>query len=196
MAKIPKAIRFAVFKTKWGYFGLAGTEYGLLRSCLPGLELEKVKFQLLKNLHTVRYDRLLFKPLQEQIIAYFKGACVNFGSDCPVRLDGLSGFAISVLSACRSVRFGHTISYGRLAQRLGNRAAARAVGGALARNPLPLIIPCHRVIRSDGKSGGFSASGGVKLKKKLLELERQVSAKHGSRYDIYANPGNGLVADL
>ncbi|MHC4511878.1 MAG: methylated-DNA--[protein]-cysteine S-methyltransferase [Planctomycetota bacterium] len=59
-----------------------------------------------------------------------------------------------------------------MAKRSGRPAASRAVGGALARNPLPLLIPCHRIIRTDGKMGGFSAPGGIKLKQRMLDLEQ------------------------
>jgi O-6-methylguanine DNA methyltransferase len=86
----------------------------------------------------------------------------------------LSLFAGRVLTACGDIKFGQTISYGRLAKKIGRAGAARAVGGALAKNRLPLIIPCHRVIRSDGKIGGFSAAGGTTIKKGMLELERKI----------------------
>ena len=88
-------------------------------------------------------------------------------------LDGLSPFYKSVLTACKFVRFGQTINYGELAKKAGRPSSARAVGNALARNPLPLIIPCHRVIRSDGSLGGFSALGGLSLKRKLLAHEQK-----------------------
>ncbi len=170
-----KAIRYTIFKTKWGYFGLAGTEYGLLRTCLPLAEYEKVKLRLLKGLANVRFKQGFFKALQEQITAYFESGYVNFDKDIPIITDGLSGFASSVLDACRGIRFGQTISYDRLAEMAGKSGAARAVGGALAKNPLPLIIPCHRVVCANGKVGGFSAAGGVTLKKRMLKLEQSQS---------------------
>ena len=170
-----KAIRYTIFKTKWGYFGLAGTEYGLLRSCLPVAEYEKVKSCLLKGLADARFEQSFFKALQERITAYFAGAYVNFDRDIPIITDGLSGFACSVLDVCRDIRFGQTISYGRLAERIGRAGAARAVGGVLAKNPLPLVIACHRVTCANGKIGGFSAAGGVTLKKRMLELEQNQS---------------------
>ena len=170
-----KAIEYTIFRTNWGYFGLAGTGQGLLRSCLPWPEPEKVKSRLLKDLQAAGYDKTLFKTTQEQITAYFEGTCVNFGLDIPLVLDGLSKFAGSVLTACREIRFGETISYGRLAARIGRPSASRAVGGVMAKNPLPLIIPCHRVVCANGKIGGFSTAGGVLLKKRMLELETQGS---------------------
>ena len=166
-----KVIKYVIFKTRWGHFGLASTEYGLCRTQLPGPKPEKIKALLLKNFHHPQLDKTFLRTLQEQIAAYFEGACVNFSRDIPLALDGFSSFGISVLTACRAIEFGQTITYGRLAKKSGRPAASRAVGSALAKNPLPLIIPCHRVIRSDGKLGGFSAPGGIILKKKMLELE-------------------------
>jgi len=170
LSKMQKLLRYTIFKTKWGYFGLAGTEHTLWRTCLPRPEPEKIRFQLLKTLQAAKYDKAFFRTLQEQIDAYFEGAYVDFSLDVPINLDGFSPFGSSVLSACRKIRFGQVITYSALAKKTG-WPAVRAVGNALAKNPLPLIIPCHRVIRSDGQIGGFSAPGGKKLKEKLLKHE-------------------------
>ncbi len=175
-----KVIKYVIFKTKWGHFGLAGTEYALYRTQLPGPKPDKIKSMLLKNLpiqnqaSSIEFDKTFFKTLQEQIAAYFEGVCVDFSRDVPLVLDGFSSFGTSVLTACRAIEFGQTITYGRLAKKSGRPAASRAVGSALAKNPLPLLIPCHRIIRSDGKLGGFSAPGGITLKKRMLELERKI----------------------
>jgi methylated-DNA-[protein]-cysteine S-methyltransferase len=183
-----KTIKYTIFNTKWGYFGLAGTEYGLVRAQLPGPRPEKIKSLLLTNLlppnqdssikhqaSSTEFDKTCFKTLQEQITAYFEGICVNFSRDIPLSLDGLSSFGISVLTTCRDIEFGQTLTYGQLAKKSGRPNASRAVGSVLAKNPLPLIIPCHRIIRSDRTLGGFSAPGGISLKKKLLELERKAT---------------------
>ena len=164
-----KLIKYVIFKTKWGYFGLVATDNGLLRTCLPAAERERVESHLLKNLPAAQYDRDLFKDVQEQITAYFEGDCINFS--VPVVLDGFSLFARSVLTACKGIKFGQTVSYSRLAKIAGKPTAARAVGRVLAKNPLPLIIPCHRIICANGSLGGFSATAGVNLKKKMLKLE-------------------------
>ena len=168
-----KVIKYTLFETRWGSFGLAGTESALCRACLPGQEPEKTKFRLLKNLSDARFDKTFFKTLQEQITAYFDGARVDFSPKIPIFLDGFGRFSSAVLKVSRGIKFGQTMTYAALAKKVGRPAASRAVGNALARNPLPLIIPCHRVLRSDGKLGGFSAPGGISLKKKMLKLERQ-----------------------
>ena len=133
----------------------------------------KIEDELLANDSVAQFDTGFFRSLQEQIAAYCAGARVNFGPEIPVSLDGFRAFGVSVLTKGRQLQFGQTISYGDLAKKSGRPAASRAVGGALARNPLPLIIPCHRVLRTDGGLGGFSAPGGIAVKKKMLELERQ-----------------------
>ncbi len=169
-----KVTKYTIFHTKWGYFGLAGTEYGLCRTQLPGSKHEKIKSRLLKNLPAAQFDKTFYKILQHQIIAYFEGDCIKFSRDIPLILDGFSSFGISILTTCREIEIGQTITYGKLAKKAGRPNASRAVGSTLAKNPLPLIIPCHRIIRSDGKLGGFSAPGGIILKKKMLELEGKV----------------------
>jgi len=165
-------MKYVIFRTKWGYFSMAGTDSILCRTHLPMPERGKTEYQILKNLPDAEYDKSYFKNLQEKIIAYFDGDCVNFGADIPVALNGFCGFSRRVFTTCRTIKFGQTITYAGLAQKAGRPNAGRAVGNALAKNPLPLIIPCHRVIRSDGKLGGFSAPGGTSLKKRLLAHEK------------------------
>lgn len=91
------------------------------------------------------------------------------GLTCPVDLDGLPPFQRTVLTALRRIGRGRTISYGELAESVGKPGAARAVGNACANNPVPLWVPCHRVLASGGKLGGFS--GGLDTKRALLALE-------------------------
>ncbi|MCJ7777732.1 MAG: methylated-DNA--[protein]-cysteine S-methyltransferase [Sedimentisphaerales bacterium] len=171
MAKKPQPVYYTIFNTEWGCFGLAANEDGLIRTCLPSPNPEKIKARLLKNLPAARYSQWLFNPIRQLIIAYFLGTRINFFTDVPLVLDGLSPFARRVLMACRKIQFGQTVSYLELAKKVQCPSGSRAVAGALAKNPLPLIIPCHRVICANGSLGGFSASGGVELKERLLKLE-------------------------
>jgi methylated-DNA-[protein]-cysteine S-methyltransferase len=168
-----KNIKYVVFKTKWGNFGLAGTKSALCRTHLPGPESPKIESRLLKYLPEAQFDSTYFKILQKHIAAYFEGSCVNFSPDIPIILDGLGVFSREVLIACREIEFGQRITYAGLAKKAGRSAASRAVGNAMANNPLPLIIPCHRVLRTDGKMGGFSAPGGISFKKRMLTLEHK-----------------------
>jgi methylated-DNA-[protein]-cysteine S-methyltransferase len=176
-----RAIKYTIFRTKWGFFGLVGTENAICRVYLPADNRQKIESKLVKYAPIAKWESQLFSTIQQQIISYFEGSCVNFSTDIPILLDGLSRFSQLVLTACRNIRFGDTISYSGLAKKIGRPDAARAVGATLAKNPLPLIIPCHRVIRSDGKVGGFSAAGGKNLKERLLRLERQILRKKKNR---------------
>lgn len=110
--------------------------------------------------------------LQRQLQAYAEGEAVDFGW-VEVVLDGLSPFRRRVLELCRTIPYGKTLTYGQLAAQAGSPAACRAVGACMAANRLPLVIPCHRVVASNGGLGGFSAPGGLATKRLLLELEGQ-----------------------
>jgi methylated-DNA-[protein]-cysteine S-methyltransferase len=91
--------------------------------------------------------------------------------DIPVDLDGAGPFARQVYEAARRIPPGQTTTYGELAKAVGRPGAARAVGHALARNPIALIIPCHRVLAAGSKPGGFSAHGGLATKARMLAIE-------------------------
>ncbi len=101
---------------------------------------------------------------------YFHGERIDF-SNIPVDLRAFPLFRQKVLNIIRTVAFGEIRSYGQVAELCGSPRAARAVGGALAANPIPVIIPCHRVVASNGRLTGFSAPGGVSSKIVLLQLE-------------------------
>jgi methylated-DNA-[protein]-cysteine S-methyltransferase len=92
-------------------------------------------------------------------------------SPIAVGLDSTTDFEDHVYSAARRIPRGEVRTYGEIAQEIGDPGAARAVGAALGRNPVPIIIPCHRVLGSAGKSGGFSAPGGTDTKFRMLEIE-------------------------
>jgi methylated-DNA-[protein]-cysteine S-methyltransferase len=167
---------YAILQTRWGFFGLAGRQKALLRTVLPHSNEKIIENLLLKEVKDALPDKKFCQKLQQKIQSFFEGNPVDF-SDVPVYINQFNHFTKDVLTACRSISFAKTISYGQLAESIGSRLAARAVGRALAQNPLPLIIPCHRVIRSDGSLGGFSAPGGAKLKARLLELESNCLAE-------------------
>ena len=108
----------------------------------------------------------LLKEARRQLTAYFAGRLEAF--DVPVAPNG-TDFQRRVWNMLRKIPFGSTISYAELARRVGNTAAVRAVGAANGRNPIPIIVPCHRVIGSDGSLTGFG--GGIERKRWLLEHE-------------------------
>ncbi len=164
-------IIYSIFKTRWGWFGLLGSEKGLIRTCLPVAFEEAAQRRLLSGITNPEPAKKAFRVLEKDILAYYKGKKIDF-SDIPVCLNGMTAFQQEVLTALRSVKYGQTVSYGDIARLINNPKAARAIGTVMAQNPLPLIIPCHRVIKTDGSFGYFSAAGGVDTKKRMLELEK------------------------
>jgi methylated-DNA-[protein]-cysteine S-methyltransferase len=172
-------LKYVIFKTNWGFFGLLANERGLLRTSLP-LETSQLakKYLLVGMFGCANKDNKLYPELQKRIKAYYKGSYVNFsGSNLPPICLNESDFACKVLKVCKEIPLGQTITYSQLAKRAGFPKAARATGNILAKNLLPLIVPCHRVIRNNGKIGNFSAPGGGKTKKKMIEYEKQVATK-------------------
>jgi len=112
------------------------------------------------------YDRFRFEPLELELKAYFAGTLRMFTVGLDV--EGTK-FQNAVWEALRKVPYGTVVTYGMLAEMAGKPGAARAVGGAVGANPVPIIIPCHRVVASDGGIGGYSS--GTDIKSRLLEIE-------------------------
>lgn len=115
-----------------------------------------------------RRDAAPFAQVRAQLSAYFAGELTVF--DLPLAARG-SAFDRRVWNALQAIPYGATLSYGELALRIGDATAARAVGAANGRNPLPIVVPCHRVIGADGSLTGFG--GGLPTKKFLLEHEQR-----------------------
>ena len=116
----------------------------------------------------------VLRQASRELAEYFAGERRAF--EVPLDLSGWPPFTRKILEELCKVPYGETLTYGELAARAGSPRAARAVGQAMAANPLPIIIPCHRVLASNGTLGGYSGREGVKTKARLLELE-------GVRYD-------------
>ena len=104
-----------------------------------------------------------------QLTDYFKGKRTQF--TLPIKMDGITDFQREVLEITRKISFGKTLSYGQIAICMDNSRASRAVGTALACNPLPILIPCHRVVAADGHLTGYLGKKGIAAKKWLLALE-------------------------
>jgi len=159
---------YAVFKTAAGWAGILGSSAGLLRTTLPQPS-EREVYRLLGNgLSRANLSPCPFEGLIGRFQAYFSGQRVDF----PDKLDlsGATPFQGEVWQAARLIPYGQTRTYVWLAAQVGNPGVARAVGQALGRNPLPVIIPCHRVLAGNGGLGGFS--GGLEMKRFLLTLEK------------------------
>lgn len=149
--------------TAWGPCTLQWTERGLTRFRLPDPALDG---RALDN-QGLSGDVATWIGL---IVAYFCGEPVDF-SAIPLDTSGLSATERAIYAALREVPYGRTTTYGELAARVGQPGAARAVGMAMARNPWPLIVPCHRVLAKGGALHGFSAPGGLDTKRRMLAME-------------------------
>jgi len=156
---------YMIFSTPLGWMGLLGSPDGLRRVILPqpsSLAVQRVLSQTGATL-----DDPFFSDLPHRINKYLSGEPTTFNDALDIR--DATAFRQQVWQTLSKVPYGQTKSYHWLACEVGRPNAARAVGQALATNPLPIIVPCHRVITSQGKLGGFA--GGLDLKRHLLKLE-------------------------
>jgi methylated-DNA-[protein]-cysteine S-methyltransferase len=162
----------AVFETVIGFMGIAWSEAGLTRLCLPQRNRDAVERRLLHHagIAASNAQPQWITELIASIKAYAAGEDVGF-SDVPVDLTGVDDFRLAIYNAARKLAFGETTTYGELAKRAGHAGLARETGAALGANPVPLIIPCHRILAAGGKIGGFSAPGGSTTKEKMLAME-------------------------
>lgn len=168
--KTAKARWYHAWPTAWGPVGAAMGEAGLCGLVPPHYRLDEL-LELLAWEHpgSVRDDKP-FLTLIELTGDYFNGRGADFSAvEC--EMPSQRSFAGRVLRACRQIAYGQTSTYGEIARSIDASDSARAVAAALGKNPIPLVIPCHRVTYSDGRSGGFSAPGGVDLKRRMLSLE-------------------------
>lgn len=168
----PAEYQYDVFNTPWGWFGVLGCEKGLVRTHLPAADNKSVESRLLDGIEDAGHSKKHFTALKKVILAYYSGRAVEF-KEFKVYIDGFTPFQQHVLAALRNVTYGNTTTYGDLARLCNSPRASRAVGAVMASNPMPLIIPCHRVIKADGTIGQFSAPGGKITKKRMLELENK-----------------------
>ncbi len=163
-------VGYRIFQTEQGWVGLAATADGLVRSVLPMGTRELVERNLTPPRATFNSLVAPPEPAIRLLTAYYRGEAVDL-SEAVLDLNGCSSFDRALYSALSAIGRGAVITYGGLARMAGRPGAARAVGGAMSRNPLPPFIPCHRVVSGDGGMTGFSTEGGVALKRCLLEME-------------------------
>ena len=164
--------RYQLFATAFGTCGIAWRDGGLTRLQLPEHDVSATERRLAPYGAAAQSGE---EPpwVQWAIVAlqrYFVGRAVDFNGIL-VDVERCSPFHQRIYSALREIGWGRTTTYGALATEVGAPDAARAIGQAMGRNPVPIIIPCHRVLASGGRIGGFSAPGGATTKQRLLELE-------------------------
>jgi methylated-DNA-[protein]-cysteine S-methyltransferase len=167
-------MRYALIDTALGTFGIAWTEAGVARVALPGRDRARTEVWISREPAVPGFPEGELAELPELIRGYAKGETIDF-SGVPLDLEGIPEFNRQAYAELLRVRYGETTTYGAIARALGDVARSRAVGQAMGANPIPLIIPCHRVLGADGRSGGFSSPGGVSAKMRMLALEHAAS---------------------
>ena len=163
--------RFDSFETRLGWVGLLASDSGIRRATLPRDSAADCAAEL-GNDAAAAADPDMFADLRGRLVRYFDGRDERF-DDVPLDWGGASEFHRRAWAACRTIPRGETRSYKWLAKAAaGNPNAARAAGGAMARNRVPIIVPCHRVVGTDGALRGFgSGQTRIDLKRRLLDME-------------------------
>ena len=156
----------SIFNTAWGYGAVLATEIGICKIDLPAVSPVPISGSKADNYQSSP----LTKQVADMLSVYFLGQKQEFKA-VPVDLSSVTLFRAEILTLIRDIPYGETRSYGQVSLMAGSPGAARAVGGAMASNPIPVIVPCHRIIASDGRLTGFTAPGGLEFKKILLQAE-------------------------
>jgi methylated-DNA-[protein]-cysteine S-methyltransferase len=166
-------LHYCIFETEGGFCGIAWSDAGIARFQLPASSAEATERMMQRRAPGA--ERGVPTAMVGEAVAaaqrYFAGNETDF-TELKLDLDGQDEFFRRVYAAARRIKWGQTTTYGTLAKELGGGPeTARDVGQAMAGNPIPLIIPCHRVLAAGGRVGGFSAPGGATAKLRMLGLE-------------------------
>jgi methylated-DNA-[protein]-cysteine S-methyltransferase len=171
---------FALFDSPIGPCGIAWTAAGISGLQLPGADAEGTRRRMSR-----RFPGAVERPVPpgvqraiDRILALLSGGRDDL-ADLPLDLSGVPAFDRRVYEAARNTPPGRTTSYGAIARQLDAPTESRAVGQALGRNPVAIIVPCHRVLGADGRMGGFSAPGGTATKRRMLEIEGAAALSAG-----------------
>lgn len=163
-------LKYSIFNTFFGLCGILWSEKGIVKLILPGMTKDGLVSAI--NCQKSAISKGRFIDIEDSVKRYFDGKRVNF--DFPLDLSYSSPFQQRVYKITKTIPYGEVKTYKWIATRIGLPYASRAVGNALSKNPIPLLIPCHRIIRKDGEMGGFTASGGIGFKRKMLNMERRL----------------------
>jgi methylated-DNA-[protein]-cysteine S-methyltransferase len=167
-----EALGFQIFETPIGGVGIAWSDAGVAGVFLPEANATATRRRILRRFGGARE---LTPPAEircavDAITALLRGERADL-SRVALDLHGVPDLNRRVYEIARTIAPGRTLTYGEIAERLGDTRLARDVGRALARNPFSIVVPCHRVLAANGKLGGFSARGGVETKQRLLSIE-------------------------
>jgi methylated-DNA-[protein]-cysteine S-methyltransferase len=166
------AISYALFETEMGACGIAWRSRGIVGLQLPEASTAKAREHLARRfpLATEADPPEEVAGAIQKIIALLRGEATDL-SGITLDMESVQPFERQVYELARKIPPGVTLTYGDIAQKLGDKLLAQDVGNALGRNPFPIVVPCHRVVAAGGKTGGFSARGGVRTKLRLLTIE-------------------------
>lgn len=166
-------IYFSLYETSLGFGGVVANNQGLIRVLTPfsNLTRHEMNKKIAEMYPAAQSANTITAKAATLLSCYFKGETVEF--DISLDFTGLTSFQRAVYEVVRQISSGQTKCYSQVAVEAGRERAARGVGMAMARNPFPIIIPCHRVVGKSGALVGFSAPGGVGSKHRLLLLERR-----------------------
>jgi methylated-DNA-[protein]-cysteine S-methyltransferase len=162
-----REMKLSIFETQIGWIGVAFSERGLAAIQLPRTSRAQTLAELVRDYPTGAFVEQAPAEIVRELHEYVEGRRREF--DLPLDWSTVKPFQRAVMSVLSQIPFGETRSYAWVARQIGKPNAARAVGRAVGANPIPIIIPCHRVIGSDGSLTGYG--GGLPLKKRLLQLE-------------------------
>jgi methylated-DNA-[protein]-cysteine S-methyltransferase len=175
---------FALFDSPIGTCGIAWNAKGI-----AGFQLPSATAQATRSRMQQRWAEAIesapppgVQRVIDRVLSLLNGEAIDL-SDIPVDLADAPEFHRKVYEVARTIPPGRTMTYGEIAKRLGVPHESREVGQALGRNPIAIIVPCHRVLGADGKMGGFSASGGVATKRRILEIEGAAALSAGPLFE-------------
>jgi methylated-DNA-[protein]-cysteine S-methyltransferase len=174
---------YAIFETDIGWAGIAWGDNGLVGAHLPESDPGIARASFVR-----RFPGVVEAALPEELAGVVEDIRALLRGEKPMLLEAkldlsrVPEFNAKVYAIARQIPPGETLTYGEVAVMLGDKLLAQQVGGALGRNPWPIIVPCHRVTAAGGKLGGFTARGGVQTKQKLLAIE---GAKAGAQQDLF-----------
>ena len=178
----PSMLQSTVFSTELGWISVVTSPFALWRVAFGHKSAAAARRALgqaggypgASSEEPMAHGELDLEDLVQRLTEFAAGERTDL-SDIPVTLADLTPFSQRIIKECRRLCWGDTCSYGELARRAGRPGAARAVGSVMAKNRLPLVVPCHRVLGASGRLGGYSAPGGLKTKRMLLAAEERSS---------------------
>ncbi len=177
--QLPHIKKSKIFQTELGWMGLVTSANTICKLAFGYETIDAARAQIDPDIDVngsgqpaagATGDYAWIEELVQRLQDYSSGRPVEF-DDFQIDTRAMTDFGRGVILACRKIPYGQTLTYGQLAARAGNSGAARAVGNQMANNRIPLIVPCHRVLRAGKGLGGYSAAGGVEMKRRLLEME-------------------------